>query len=151
MARVYLKGLPQLKRKLEKIATDSRWETRKTMANAADLVVAEISSRAPWSHLKNAVGWTFGVPPKYAQFVTRVKAGEEQLTIFVGNIKVRTAYWAEYGTQPHPIGGLFEGLGKMHPGTPAQPFFFPGWRAKRNVVRKMLREQIRAAVKKAAA
>jgi HK97 gp10 family phage protein len=147
MARVYLKGLPQLKRKLERIADKTREETRTTLAQAAQLVVTEISSRAPWQALKATTGWTFGVPPKYSSVVAQVKTGEVQVTIFVGDTKTRTAAWAEHGTKPHTIGGIFAGMGQMHPGTPPQPFFFPGWRAKRNQVRKMLRERIRAAVK----
>lgn len=148
MARVYLKGLPQLRAKLERIAKASETQVRATLSQAAEIVVAEIKSRAPWAHLVPSIGWTFGVPPKYAQVVARAGIGEVQVTIFVGDKFTRTAAWAEHGTRPHLIGGLFEG--KMHPGTPPQPFFFPGWRAKKNLVRRMLREQIKLAVQRAA-
>jgi len=147
MARVYLKGLPKLKAQLIKIAQKPREETKVVLATAAQVVVNEISSRAPWESLKDAVGWTFGVPPKYAAFVVRGGIGDLQVTIYVGDTRTRTAAWAEHGTKPHLIGGMFEGMGKMHPGTAPNPFFFPGWRAKRNQVRKMLREQIRKAVR----
>jgi len=148
MARVYLKGLPQLKAKLRKLAELAEPTMRKVLAEAASKVVVEIRSRAKWQHIIDSIGWTFGIPPKYSQRLAQVQAGGLQVTIYVGGPDARDAAWHEHGTRPHIVGGLFAGA--VHPGTAAQPFFFPGWRAKRNEVRKMLREAIRAAVLKAA-
>lgn len=149
MARAYLKGLPQFKARLEKIAKAAEDQTRKTLAAIAERVVAAIRSRAPWEHLKPAIGWTFGVPPKYSQVIAKAGVGGIVVTIYVGDTNVRDAAWAEYGTKARPQGGIFEGTGVMHPGTAAQPFFWPGWRATRNMARKMLRDEIKAAIRKA--
>lgn len=149
MARVYLKGLPQFKARLAKIAKAAEDQTRKTLAEIAGRVVAAIRARAPWEHLKPAIGWTFGIPPKYAQVIAKAELNGIVVTIYVGDTNVRDAAWAEYGTKPRPQGGIFEGKGIMHPGTAAQPFFWPGWRATRNYARKMLRDQIKAAIRKA--
>lgn len=145
MARVYLKGLPQLKAKLRKLAEIAEPTMRKVLAEAATLVVNEIRPRAQWKHIQDSIGWTFGIPPKYSRILASVQTGGLQVTIYVGGPDARDAAWLEHGTRPHIVGGQFAGA--VHPGTAPQPFFFPGWRAKRNVVRKMLREAIRDAVR----
>ena len=151
MAKVYLKGLPQFRARLAKIASAAEDQTRKTLAKSAETVAQAIRSRAPWNKLKapGVVGWTFGVPPKYAQVIAKAEANGIVVTIYVGNSRTRTAAWAEYGTKPRLQGGYLEGKGVMHPGTTAKPFFWPGWRATRGVARRMLQAEIKAAIQRA--
>lgn len=58
--------------------------------------------------------------------------------------KVKYAHLVEFGTAPHRVGGRFKGA--MHPGTKAQPFFFPAYRALRKRVKSRVRRSLRKAV-----
>lgn len=145
MARVYLKGLPKLKAKLQKLAKDASPTMRKALARAASMVVIEIKSRAEWARVRKSVGWTFGTPPKYSQTLGVMGEGELRATIYVGGKSQRISHWLEHGTRPHFNKGMFEG--SIHPGTVAQPFFFPGWRSKRTQVRKMIREAMQKSIR----
>lgn len=64
------------------------------------------------------------VPPAYAQGGNPVATGAWLVT--AGNASVRYAGLVENGTAPHEQEGRFEGT--EHPGTTAQPFFFPAYR-----------------------
>lgn len=151
MARVYLKGLPQLKAKLVRLKEGTAPAVQGAMARAAQLIVDMMKRHVPVDHgdLRDSIGWTFGDKPKYAQAVTSVRFGATRVTIFAGNTKVRYAHLVEFGTKPHPQGGEFEGT--SHPGTTAQPFFFSSYRALKKDAQKIIRLAIRDAVRKAAA
>lgn len=149
MARVYLKGLPQLKAKLIKLKEQTAEQIRPAMAQAAQSVVDMMQRQVPVDSgdLRESIGWTFGDKPKYAQAVSRQSVGGLTVTIFAGNTKVRYAHLVEFGTAPHAQGGMFEGT--EHPGTNAQPFFYPSWRASRKAVKAALRKAIKEAVRNA--
>lgn len=68
-----------------------------------------------------------GTTPAYSQPGGQQVAREGQAIITAGNTKVRYAHLVEYGTAPHINAGQFAGT--ENPGTKAQPFFFPAWRA----------------------
>lgn len=149
MARVYLKGLPQLKAKLIRLKERTAEAVKPAMAQAAQEIVDMMKRQVPVDKgdLRDSIGWTFGDKPKYAQAITKQSAGGFTITIFAGNTKVRYAHLVEFGTAPHPQGGQFEGT--EHPGTKAQPFFWPTWRAKKRDVQKILRAAIKKAVRDA--
>lgn len=149
MARVYLKGLPQLKAKLIKLKEQTAEQMKPAMAQAAQSVVDMMQRQVPVDKgdLRDSIGWTFGDKPKYAQAISRQTSGGLTITIFAGNTKVRYAHLVEFGTAPHAQGGMFEGT--EHPGTNAQPFFWPSWRAKKRDVRRILRAAIKEAVRNA--
>lgn len=119
------------------------------LAEGADAVVAMARSLAPEARgdLRRSIGWTRGVAPSGAMTVsrlTRSRLGKQlTLTIFAGNDDAYYARFVEFGTAPHVAGGMFKGA--HHPGTPAQPFFYPAWRAQRQTIRRL----IRAAMKRA--
>lgn len=149
MARVYLKGLPQLKAKLQRLRTDTARDVAPTLGLAADKVVDMMKRLVPVDRgdLRDSIGWTFGEAPEGSLRLASAKAGVLRVTIFAGNEKVFWARWAEFGTKPHVQGGQFAGT--QHPGTAAQPFFFVSFRALRKEVKRMLRKAINDAVKKA--
>lgn len=151
MARVYLKNLPQLKAKLEKLRNDTADDVRPAVGKAAQLVVDMMQRQVPVEsgELRDSIGWTFGDKPKYSQAVTTVKAGPLTVTIFAGNTKVRYAHLVEFGTAPHINGGLFDG--SKHPGAKPQPFFFTSYRAMRKEARRMITKAVKEAVRKAVA
>lgn len=151
MARVYLKGLPQLKAKLIRLKEQTAPAVQQAMAQAAQLIVDMMKRLVPVDHgdLRDSIGWTFGDKPKYAQAVTSVRFGATKVTIFAGNSKVRYAHLVEFGTRPHVNAGEF--AGSQHPGTTAQPFFFVSYRALKKQAQTIIRKAIREAVQKAAA
>jgi HK97 gp10 family phage protein len=72
-------------------------------------------------------------------------AREYEAIVTAGNDRVRYPHLVEFGTKPHPQGGMFEGT--EHPGTPAQPYFWPGYRLVRKRVRSRVKRIIGKAIK----
>lgn len=151
MARVYLKGLPQLKAKLVRLKRQTEAEVLPAMAAAADKVVAMMKRLAPVDDgdLRDSIGWTFGDAPEGSIRVATVKQGALRVTIYAGNEKAFHARFVEFGTGPHAQGGQFAGT--EHPGMPAQPFFFVSYRAMKKEIKAMIRRAVSDAVRKVAA
>jgi HK97 gp10 family phage protein len=149
MARVYLKGLPQLKAKLRRLQTDTADDIKPTLGQAAQKIVDLMKRLVPVDDgdLRDSIDWTFGDAPQGAIRIAAARAGALTVTIFAGNEKAYYARFVEFGTAPHTQAGQFAGT--QHPGTAAQPFFFPSFRAMRKEVRRMLAKAVREAVRKA--
>jgi len=147
-------GLEKLRRKIKRLGPETRKELRKALAESAAEIVALQRSLAPkvQSIERLSAPSSFGEPPSTrATGAFRPKretyvalADDIRLTIYAGDDEAFYARWIEFGTAPHEIGGLYAGT--MHPGTPAQPYFFPGYRA----LRKRARSRIARAINKAA-
>lgn len=163
-----VQGLSRLASKLRQLPKSVRSEIRQALAEGADDMVATMKNLAPMSPrgshgwqpgmLKASIVATFGdgSVPAYAAFQGRkgkraVRSNDPDLsvTISAGNESVRYAHLVEFGTKPHPQGGMFKGT--QHPGTPAQPFFFPGYRANKRKVKSRMSRAINRAAKKVAA
>lgn len=159
-----VKGLKALEAKLKKIPKAARSAIRQALAESADDIVTTMKHLAPVSpsgthgwppgQLRDSITATFGdgSVPKYAAFRNRkgrrvIRSNDPDLsvTITAGDEHVRYAHLVEFGTRPHPQGGKFKGT--MHPGTAAQPFFYPGYRAHR----KRVKARISRAVNRATA
>lgn len=166
MARQII-GLQSLRTKLKKIPQEARSAIKQALAESADDMVATMKNLAPVS-ANGSHGWepgmlqasivaTFGdgQVPKYAAFRQKRRGSKRSIqgkdpdlsvTITAGNDFVRYAHLVEFGTAPHVNGGRFAGTN--HPGTAAQPFFYPGYRAhKKRVKAKIARATNRAAKK----
>lgn len=160
-------GLRSLEAKLKRIPKAARSAIKQALAEGADDMVSTMKSLAPVSSsgshgwqpgmLRESVVATFGdgSVPKYAAFRTRrgrraIKSNDPDLsvTISAGNTDVRYAHLVEFGTKPHPNKGKFAGT--MHPGTPPQPFFFPGYRAHKKSVKARITRAINRSAKKVA-
>jgi HK97 gp10 family phage protein len=143
MARASWKGLPQLKAKLIRLKEQTAERIRPAMEKAAQDVVDMMKRQVPVEHgdLRDSIGWTWGSAPKGSIKV----ASASGITIFAGNDKAFYARFIEFGTAPHIQGGQFAGT--EHPGTPAQPFFFPSWRASKKAILAALRKAIGEAVR----
>lgn len=146
MARVYLKGLPQLKAKLIKLKEKTAEQIRPAMERAAQSVVDMMKRQVPVDKgdLRDSIGWTWGAGPKGSIKLASVNG----ITIFAGNEKAFYVRFVEFGTAPHLQGG--SRAGTEHPGTNAQPFFFSSWRAMRKSVKSALRKAIKEAVRSVA-
>lgn len=149
MARVYLKGLPRLKAKLIKIKEQTSPAVADAMGDAAQMIVAMMKRLVPVDQgdLRDSINWSYGERPAYSQVVASASYGSTRVIIFAGNSRVRYAHLVEFGTAPHVNAGQFAGT--LHPGTLAQPFFFPSYRALKKQAQKMIRKAIRDAVRKA--
>lgn len=88
--------------------------------------------------------------PKYSTFKGKGGGGESDpdlsVTISAGNAQVRYAHLVEFSTAPHLAGGKYEGA--QHPGTEAQPFFFPAYRALKRKVKGRITRATKKAVRR---
>lgn len=155
-----VKNLDKLRAKMRALPT----EVRKGMTDALALSGEEITARQrALAHSKrtaNSIGYVFGDAPPSAKLggakgrqkpsAAQIEAsrGDLRITIFAGDDEAFWARWDEFGTAPHPQGGMFKGT--MHPGTPARPFFFAPYRAGRKRVKGRVSRSITKAAKKVA-
>lgn len=146
-------GLPRLQKKLKRLPDLAEQAIRKAMGESAAEVVTLAKSLVPKDSgdLAQSIGWTWGDAPKGSMVLGQVRAGSDNLriTIYAGNSEAYYARWVEFGTSGHEQGGIFEG--SEHPGTPAQPFFYPAWRAVRRRVKGRVTRAINKAAKQIAA
>ena len=76
--------------------------------------------------------------------------GDPDLTVVISasNSATRYAHLVEFGTAPHENGGSTQG--SMNPGTRAQPFFFPAYRALRKRAKSRVNRAMTKAIKQIA-
>lgn len=148
-------GLPSLRKKLKRLPELAAVEIRKAMEQSANEMVALAKSLVPRDSgdLASSIGWTWGDKPKGSMSLGQVKggrgAGNLRITIYAGSSDAFYARWVEFGTSPHTNEGLF--AGSEHPGTVAQPYFYPSWRAVRRGVKSRVSRAINKSAKRAAA
>lgn len=121
------------------------------MASEADAVVAMMKRLAPkdTGELQDSIGWVWGnSAPKGAMAIATVGKGDLSITIYAGSSDAFHARFVEFGVAAHIAGGKFAGA--EIPAIPAQPFFYPSWRAMRKRVRRALRKASRNAARKVA-
>lgn len=147
-------GLNSLQKKLKRLPELAREEISKAMEAGANEMVALAKSLVPRDSgdLASSIAWTWGDAPKGAVVLGTVRAsktGNMVITIYAGDDQSFYARWVEFGTSGHTNGGMFEG--SQHPGTAAQPFFYPSWRAVRKRVKGRVTRSINKSAKRAAA
>ena len=163
MTTVRILRLKELQKKLDRMPKTTKQQIRAAIAKSAEEIVGMMKRLVPVDQgdLRDSIGWTFGPPPKKAVMIATTNAdlglGQElTASIYAGNAKAYYAAFVEFGTQAGILGGRVAdrrnnkgGTRKVyrsHPGTAAQPFFFPSWRANR----KRAVSRIKRAVSKAA-
>lgn len=136
--KVTFRRKDKLLRDFRQMAPQAEIELTKAGAKSAGEMVALARSFVPvkTGALRDSIQATppGHSPPGYAQGAGQVPRGAHAVT--AGNSTVRYPHLVEYGTAPHANRGVFEGTD--HPGTGANPFFWPAYR----VIRK--RHQSRA-------
>jgi HK97 gp10 family phage protein len=147
-------GLDRLRKKLQRFPEVAEAEIKAAMEASANEIVALAKSLAPTDSgdLRNSIAWTYGDAPKGAIVLGRVKAsnsGNLRITVYAGGPDAYYARFIEFGTAPHINGGRFAGSG--HPGTSAQPFFYPAYRAARKRARGRVTRAVNKAAKRVAA
>ena len=147
-------GLARLHRKLGKLPEVARTDIRGAMERVADQVVDLARKLAPEDDgdLRKSINWTWGRAPRGSISLGKVASSAlgaaMTLTIYAGNDEAFYARWVEFGTSAHVNGGLF--AGSKNPGTSAQPYFYPAFRANRRGMKREVRKAMRGAAKKVA-
>ena len=147
-----IQNLERFNAKLKKLPKEAREEMRKAVAASAEEIVNLQKKLVPIDHgdLQMSITWRWGTEQRiaYSQDFGQVQGGHElSAVISAGNSRVRYAHLVEFGAAPHTAGGKFEGA--HHPGAPAQPFFYPGWRSGKTRAKRRINSAIRKAAKKA--
>lgn len=110
--------------------------------------------------LRDSIGWTFGQPPRSAIFKATVKSGKSDFvaSVYAGSNKAFYARWVEFGTQAHSTRkGADVSRGKrqrgvrQHPGSVAQPFFWPSYRLLKKTMRSTVKRRLTKAIKERSA
>lgn len=142
-------GLDRLNRRLAAIPKQVRTDVVPALLQGAEDMAADMRRLAPVDKgdLVDSIAVTppgESTPP-HSQPGGKMIVPELTVAITAGNNEVRTAHFVEFGTAPHVLGGMFAGA--QHPGTAAQPFFWPGYRLNRKKVTARIRRTIRKAIK----
>lgn len=149
-----VQGLDRLSKKLRRLPQVAEQEISRAMEQSANEIVALAKSLAPVDSgdLQMSISWTWGEAPKGAMILGRVKAsgaGNLKITVFAGGGDAFYARFIEFGTSPHSNAGRF--AGSQHPGTKAQPFFYPAYRAMRKRAKGRVTRAINKSAKRVAA
>jgi HK97 gp10 family phage protein len=149
-------GLSQLQQKLKRIPQAVRKSATESVVVGAQEIASMQQRLAPVDsgELRKSIHITMpgGTTPPYSTSGGKrksrkpLKAGPHQAIITAGNTDVRYAHIVEFGSPPHLAGGFFKGMDVMHPGTPAQPFFWPGYRALRKRTKRRISTNIKKAI-----
>ena len=138
--------------KLRQLAPEATQALIDEANKAADEMVNNARGMAPHvdGYLRDSIVATRGGQrtPSYSQPGGSVMVPESSVAVTAGNTKVRYAHLVEYGTRRHINAGMFPGT--EHPGTTAQPYFWPSFRLLRRRFRGRMTRAMNKAIKKVA-
>ncbi|MEW9522373.1 HK97 gp10 family phage protein [Agrobacterium radiobacter] len=147
-------GLSRIQQRMMAIPKAVRDGVRPAMERAANDIVAIAKTLVPVDDgvLRDSIGWTWGKAPAGSIALATAGSGELTITIFAGNDEAFYARFVEFGTAGGVLGQRREsgkkGKGKKfartHPGSSAQPFFYPAYR----LGKKRAVSQIKRAISK---
>jgi HK97 gp10 family phage protein len=144
MAKV--KGVKKLQDRLKRLTRTSKENIAAASLKAANRLVDEMKRAAPVDD--GALRDSIKARPGYSRnqkgrLVPTLN--ETSVAVVAGNKEAFHAPFVEFGTAPHMNSGIYEGT--QHPGTVAQPFFYPTWRASQrrtlSAVRRALNKALR--------
>jgi hypothetical protein len=147
-----VQGIPELKRRLGKVAARLEKELRPELAAAAARIVVQMRSLKPLAAIQ--VEWTWGPPPAGVLELGTVSAapGDRVFISIYANAFTSeypggkgfpaVARWFEFGTL-----NRYQDTGKFVGSITAQPYFFPVYRANKKAVRSAIARQINKTVK----
>lgn len=159
-----VKGIAEMNRKFAAIPKRVENAAKQAMEKGAEELVAMMKRLAPIDDgdLRDSIGWTWGAPPAGAAVIAESTGDERglKLIVYAGNRKAFYAAFVEFGTAAHNVatgGGTVLGKssaatggGSMHPGSRAQPFFFPAYRSLRKRIQSRIRREMKKAIKSTA-
>lgn len=154
--------LQALQKRMDRIPKAVRLAVKPALEAGAREIVSRAKALVPVDSgaLRDSIGYTFGEPPKTratGALRSSVSAAtldvDLKVTIFAGNDEAYYARWVEFGTQPHSQSqGADISRGKRqsgagHPGSAAQPFFYPAWRSGQKTAKARISRAIGKAVR----
>ncbi|MEE2860843.1 MAG: HK97-gp10 family putative phage morphogenesis protein [Pseudomonadota bacterium] len=158
---------PRILEKLKQIPDVAVDAARKAMEEGAEEIVAAMKAAAPKGasrKLVASIGWTWGELPPGTFMIDEIRSGGNKgdqyatlrLKIYAGSKEAFYARFVEFGTRAHSLArnasvsrDKRQGQGGSHPGTAAQPFFYPTWKKMRAEFRRKIRNRVRAAIREA--
>ena len=165
---------PRLRARLAKIPDIAREAAAAAMEEGAQEIVdaMKMAVRFRRGDLHDSIGWTWGEVPAGSFMIDEIRIGKNKgdqyatlrIKIYAGNKDAFYARFIEFGTAPHSlarnasVARASSGSGinqrrqqssKQHPGTPAQPFFYPTWKRERAKFMRRIRDRIRKRIKEA--
>lgn len=149
-----ISGRERLLAKMKALPSAVRSAMKQSLAQSADELTDMQKRLAPVKSgaLRESITQTWGGGKvAYSSLNAEAGAGDPDLTVRIsaGNTKVRYAHLVEFGTAPHVVGGKFAGA--QHPGTTAQAFFYPPYRALRRRIKSRMTRTSNKAAKQVAA
>jgi HK97 gp10 family phage protein len=149
VASMKVQGRREIGRKMRALPARIKQPVQKAVTEGAEEIARMQRNLAPehTGKLKKSIRVTppGQTTPSHSQPGGARTTREFEALVTAGDDEVRYPHLVEYGTAPHPQGGLGEGT--QHPGTTAQPFFWPGYRLARKRVRVKVKRAIGKAVK----
>jgi len=158
----------RLRAKLRALSPDIKKHIQPAMEKGAGDIVAMARNLVPVGRsraLLNSIDWSWGAAPRGSISVSSglIAGGLADLksnlliTVYAGNEVAYYARWVEFGTQAATFGGRVADRRtnrpgatrksyRTHPGTPAQPFFYPSYRAYRRSVSNRITRAVRSAI-----
>lgn len=143
-----VRGKDKLLARLKSLSSKVEKELGAAANEAGDDMVGVARHLVPkrTSALAKSITVTYGgqMTPAYSQPGGSTLVPPTAAMVTAGNNEVRYPHLVEFGTAPHPQGGLGEGTD--HPGTAPQPFFFPAYRLIRKRANRKMAKALRKAV-----
>lgn len=144
-----MQGRAELQLKLARMRKAAREVAPQAVVKQAERLAAVQRTLAPEDDgdlIKSIVVTKPGeATPAYSQPGGTRVAGETEALVTAGNSKVRYAHLVEYDTAPHINEGRF--AGSQHPGTTAQPFFYPAYRLLRRSIKTQISRTLNKAIR----
>lgn len=145
MADIEIHGLADVLKRLDQVPQEVQDKLKGAMERGAKRVVKMMKRLCPVDQgtLRDSIGWTWGDPPEGSTVLGTVADGRTvfAITIYAGNkqtmvtnsrgVEFQNARIQEFGTKTRP----------------AQPYFYPSWRAKRRGIATAEKRAITSAVK----
>lgn len=151
-------GITRLQQRMNAIPKAVRNGVKPAMEKAAGEIVELARALVPEDEgkLKNSIGWTWGTAPAGSMVLAQNVSGDLTITIYAGDNEAFYARWVEFGTQAGVIKQRVSSPGagvrqhktkgrksfRTHPGTPAQPFFYPAYRLGKKRAANMIKRAI---------
>lgn len=153
-----LMGLARWQKRLQRIPDRARAEIKKALAESADEITAMQRQLVPVDSgdLRASIRWQWGVARGFvlggvARGTVTLK-GDIAISVVAGDDKAFYARWVEFGVAAQTAGtritnrsGRRRKSQRTTAGQPAQPFFFPPYRALRPRIRRRIRKAMRRA------
>lgn len=157
---------PRLRARLAKVPDVAREAAAAEMEVCAQEIVDAMKASVPVKSgkLRDSINWTWGDVPAGSFVIAEIRSGKNKgdqyatlrIKIYAGNKDAFYARFVEFGTAAHSVArgadrerAKLQDVGRQHPGTPAQPFFFSAYKqfGGKAEFRRRVRNAVKARIK----